>query len=134
MDNPVNPDPSPISAPITSEHRSRLAVVYIRQSTPDQVLANTGSAAAQRDLVDFAMQLGCAASLIQVIDSDLGRSSISKAGRTGYLELLMLMERDEVGIVLVQDLSRLSRKTSDIHSFLEQLEEKGVLIYTNGSL
>jgi DNA invertase Pin-like site-specific DNA recombinase len=134
MDSPVNPDPSLIPAPITSEHRSRLAIVYIRQSTPDQVLANTGSAAAQRDLVEVAQRLGWPASRIRVIDTDLGRSGTSKTGRTGYLELLMLMERDEVGIVLVQDLSRLSRKTSDIHSFLEQLEEMGVLIYTNGSL
>src|SRR5438132_10581810 len=46
----------------------------------------------------------------------------------------MLMESDQVSIVLVQDLSRLSRKRSDIASFLETAEEKRILIYTNGGL
>jgi len=44
------------------------------------------------------------------------------------------MDRNEVGIVLVQDLSRLSRRRSDISSFQERTEEGGVLIYTNGAL
>jgi DNA invertase Pin-like site-specific DNA recombinase len=44
------------------------------------------------------------------------------------------MDRDEVGIVLVQELARLSRKNSDTALFLEQAEEKGVLIYTHGAI
>jgi DNA invertase Pin-like site-specific DNA recombinase len=119
---------------IRTEHRQRLAVVYIRQSTLDQVRENTGSTAAQRDLVDVARWLGWPESRIRLIDSDLGLSGTSSSGRKGYLELLALMDRDEVGIVLVQVLDRLTRKKSDNALFLELAEEKGTLIYTNGAL
>ena len=47
---------------------------------------------------------------------------------------MTLMDRHEVGIVLVQELSRLSRKRSDIASFLEFAEEISTLIHTNGAL
>lgn len=130
-----NNDPlSSPSGPITSHHLQRLAVVYCRQSTLHQVRENTGSTAAQRDLVNVALRLGWPESRIRVIDSDLGLSGTSTSGRQGYLELLMLLDRDEVGLVLVQDLSRLSRKRSDTSLFLETVEDRGTLIYTNGAL
>lgn len=122
------------SGAVTPQHRQRLAIVYVRQSTPDQVRENTGSTAAQRDLFDIAQRLGWPESRIRLIDSDLGLSGTSASGRKGYLELLTLMDRDEVGIVLVQDLSRLSRKRSDIAIFLEHAEEKSTLIHTNGAV
>jgi len=122
------------SGPITTRHLQRLAVVYCRQSTTHQVRQNTGSTAAQRDLVNVALQLGWPESRIRVIDADLGLSGTSTSGRRGYLELLTLMDRDEVGIVLVQDLSRLSRKRSDSALFLEHAEEQGALVYTNGAV
>src|SRR5258706_3544054 len=122
------------SGPITPQHLRRQAVVYCRQSSLHQVRENTGSTAAQRDLVNVALRLGWPEARIRVIDSDLGLSGTSTSGRQGYLELLMLLDRDEVGIVLVQDLSRLSRKRSDIASFLESVEEKGTLLFTNGAL
>ena len=62
------------------------------------------------------------------------RSASRRSQAPGYLELLTLMDRDEVGIVLVQDLSRLSRKRSDSALFLEHAEEQGTLIYTNGAV
>ena len=87
------------SGPIRLKHLQRRAVVYIRQSSLEQVRDHTGSTAAQRDLVDVALRLGWPAAQIRVIDSDLGISGTSTSGRTGYLELLTLMDRDEVGIV-----------------------------------
>src|SRR5687768_16385561 len=107
---------------ITPQHLQQIAVAYCRQSSPHQVRENTGSAAAQRDLADIAVRLGWPEARIRVIDADLGLSGTSTAGRQGYLELLKMLDRDEVGIVLVQDLSRLSRKKSDIASFLENAE------------
>src|SRR5437762_1542978 len=118
------------SGPITAQHFQRFAIVYVRQSSTDQVRTNVGSTAAQRDLFKVALQLGWPESRVRVIDSDLGRSGTSTSGRTGYLELCALMDRDEVGIVLVQDLSRLGRKRSDIALFQELAEERDVLIYT----
>src|SRR5687767_5903552 len=110
------------SGPITPRHLQGLAVVYCRQSSPQQVRHHEGSAAAQRDLEHVAMQLGWPRERIRIIDADLGLSGMSSAGRHGYLELLTLMDCDEVAIVLVQELSRLSRKRSDIASFLETAE------------
>jgi DNA invertase Pin-like site-specific DNA recombinase len=122
------------SGPVRPEHRQRRAIVYIRQSTPDQVRENTGSTAAQRDLFDVAVRLGWPESRIQRIESDLALSGQSTSGRNGYLELLTLMRRNEVGIVLVQELSRLGRKRSDTALFLELAEETDTLIYTNGAV
>jgi DNA invertase Pin-like site-specific DNA recombinase len=121
------------SGVITLEHRQRCAAVYVRQSTPDQVKENTGSTAAQRDLWNVAVRLGWPESRIIRLE-DLGVSGTSNAGRGDYLRLLTMMDQDEIGIVLVADLSRLSRKRSDIASFLELAEEKNVLIYTNGAV
>ncbi len=44
---------------ITSEHLARQAVVYIRQSTPDQVANNLESKRRQYSLADRTRQLGC---------------------------------------------------------------------------
>jgi len=129
--------PAPLASqrsPITPEHLRRLAVVYVRQSSPGQVLEHTGSTDAQRDLSKVAIGYGWPDSRIQVIDCDLGRSGTSTSGRTGYLHLLTLIDRDEVGIVLVQDLSRLGRDDPAFFFFLQQATDKGVLVYTNGTL
>ena len=57
---------------ITPEHLTRQAIVYIRQSTPDQVAHNLESKRRQYGLSDRARQLGW--SDVIVIDDDLGRS------------------------------------------------------------
>ena len=46
------------SGKITSSHRSRAAVIYVRQSTLIQLERNTESTARQYDLVNRALQLG----------------------------------------------------------------------------
>nr|WP_036047291.1 recombinase family protein [Paraburkholderia mimosarum] len=57
---------------ITPEHLSRLACVYVRQSTQDQVQNNLESQRRQYALVERARQLGW--ERVEVIDDDLGRS------------------------------------------------------------
>lgn len=57
---------------ITPEHLARQAVVYIRQSTADQVINKRESQRRQYGLADRARQLGW--SEVVVIDEDLGRS------------------------------------------------------------
>src|SRR4051812_37418094 len=63
---------------ITSEQLARKAVVYIRQSTPDQVANNLESKRRQYGLADRTRQLGW--NDVAVIDDDLGRSG----GRPRY--------------------------------------------------
>ena len=60
---------------ITAEHLARQAVVYVRQSTQDQLQHNHESRRRQYGLVDRARELGWAEPM--VIDDDLGRSGSS---------------------------------------------------------
>jgi hypothetical protein len=62
---------------ITPEHLARIACVYIRQSTADQLAHNHESRRRQYGLVDRAKQLGW--SNVEVIDDDLGaRAAVSR--------------------------------------------------------
>ena len=59
---------------ITASHRSRLAYVYIRQSTQHQVLQHLESQRRQRSLVERAVELGWTRDRVTVVDEDLGQS------------------------------------------------------------
>ena len=60
---------------IQETHRQRQAVVYLRQSSPKQVLENRESALNQRALCDRLAELGWKKSQIVVIDEDQGKSA-----------------------------------------------------------
>src|SRR5688572_22358399 len=69
-------------------HRDRLAVVYVRQSTAQQVLAHQESTRLQYGLTRRAEGLGWARDRILVIDDDLGKSGSSASGRAGFQRLV----------------------------------------------
>ena len=69
---------------IGPSHLRRPAVVYVRQYSASQVERNTESTARQYGLASRAMALGWPASAVRVIDSDLGLSGASAAGRSGF--------------------------------------------------
>ena len=73
---------------IRPEHRDRLAVVYIRQSTPQQVERHQESGRLQYALVDHAIALGWPRERILVIDEDQGHSAASAQGRLGFQRLV----------------------------------------------
>ena len=89
----------PLSDKITGRHRDRTAVVYLRQSTPQQVGRHQESTRLQYGLVDRALQLGWAREHILVIDEDLGRSGGS-ADRPGFQRLVAEVSLGRVGLVL----------------------------------
>ncbi|MET4323657.1 hypothetical protein ABIC02_007447, partial [Bradyrhizobium sp. RT5a] len=80
---------------VTPEHLARQAVVYIRQSTPDQVAHNLESKRRQYNLPERARQLGW--SDVAVIDDDLGRSGGGAAG-PGFEKLLAAICEVRVGV------------------------------------
>src|SRR5215208_698697 len=82
---------------IADEHLQRLAIVYVRQSTPQQVLEHRESTARQYALADRAAALGWPAAAVQVIDEDQGQSGSSAAGRNGFQRLLSEVSSDRVG-------------------------------------
>src|SRR6476661_7921764 len=95
----------------------RKAVVYVRQSTQSQVMANLESQRRQYDLVDVARRHGF--SDVEVIDDDLGRSASGTVARPGFDRLVASLCAGEVGAVLCFDASRLSRNGRDWHHLLE---------------
>ena len=101
---------------ITPEHLGRGAFVYVRQSTPDQVLNNHESRRRQYALVDRARALGW--SMVEVIDDDLGRSG-SGIARPGFEKLLAAICEGRVGGVVSIEASRLARNGRDWHTLLE---------------
>src|SRR3982751_4204235 len=108
-----------LSPKIEPRHQRLQAIVYIRQSTPKQVQNNQESTRRQYQLVDRARQMGWAASQIRVIDEALGLSGASSRQRTGFQKLVAAIGLGEVGIVLVTEVSRLSRCNSDWHRVIE---------------
>ena len=87
-------------------HRKRLAIVYIRQSSPQQVVNHQESKLRQYALVELAAQLGWTSDSIEIIDEDQGTSGKSAEGRNGFNRLLAEIGLDHVGIIIGIELSR----------------------------
>ena len=100
-------------------HLDRWAIVYVRQSTPQQVSDHQESTARQYALVDLAVALGWPRERILVIDDDLGKSGESAEGRPGFQRLLAEVALDHVGLILGLEMSRLARSCKDWHQLLE---------------
>ena len=95
----------------------RKAVVYVRQSTQQQVQVNTESTRRQYELVEVARRRGFRD--IEVIDDDLGRSAGGATARPGFQRLVARLWAGEVGAGLCLDASPLARNGRDWHHLLE---------------
>ena len=91
-------------------HRDRLAVIYVRQSSRQQVLDHGESTRLQYGLTGRAAALGWPASRVMVIDEDLGRSAANAAERPGFARLVAEITMGHVGLVLGLEMSRLARE------------------------
>jgi DNA invertase Pin-like site-specific DNA recombinase len=106
-------------AKITGNHRDRVALVYVRQSTLAQVREHTESTARQYALAEQAVALGWARRDVEVIDADLGMSGRSTEGRDGFRELVARVCLGEVGAIFGLEISRLARSSADLSRLLE---------------
>jgi DNA invertase Pin-like site-specific DNA recombinase len=104
---------------VTEVHRSRTAVVYVRQSTLAQVERNTESTARQYDLVARARALGWPASQVRVVDGDLGVSGSALGQRDAFEGLVAEIALGQVGIVLALEVSRLARDNAAWYRLLD---------------
>ena len=111
--------PGGLSEKIFRRHRERLAIVYIRQSTVQQVERHQESTRLQYALADRAFHLGWARETIVVVDDDLGRSGATIEGRLGFQRLVAEVGLGRVGLVLGIEMSRLARSNRDWHQLLE---------------
>lgn len=111
---------------ITPDHLVRKAVVYVRQSTAEQVRSNRESQKRQYALADRARAMGWHS--VEVIDEDLGCSGATSAGRTGFARLVASICMKEVGAVFSLEASRLARNNRDWYQLLDFCTLVGTLI------
>jgi DNA invertase Pin-like site-specific DNA recombinase len=107
------------TAKIRDLHVERLAMVYVRQSTPQQVLENRESRERQYALAEFAQRLGWPAERVVVVDDDQGQSGKAAAERSGFQRLMTEVSLNHVGVVLGLELSRLARSNKDWHQLID---------------
>src|SRR2546423_14372950 len=113
---------------IHGAHYDRLAAVYVRQSTPQQMIRHQESTRLQYGLVERALALGWAQPQVLVIDDDLGKSADSMAGRSGFQRLVAEVSLAHVGSILGLEMSRLARSNRDWHHLLEVCALFGTLL------
>ncbi len=111
---------------LTAERLERGATVYIRQSTPSQVLHHLESQRRQYALEQDARQLGF--QRVAVIDEDLGRSGSGLVERAGFQQLVAAVCAGAVGAVFCIEASRLARNGREWHSLIEFCGLMGTLI------
>lgn len=117
-----------VPSKVQLHHHDRLAVVYIRQSSLQQVQNNQESTRLQYGLVDLGLRFGWSRDRILVIDEDLGISGASAEGRPGFQRLLREVALDHVGLIVGIEMSRLARSNRDWHQLLELCARFGTLI------
>jgi DNA invertase Pin-like site-specific DNA recombinase len=113
---------------IGSEHLSRLAVIYVRQSSARQVRENVESTQLQYNLATLARAYGWPEEQIITIDDDLGVSGRSLEGRVGFQRLLAEISLSHIGLVMGIEMSRLARNCRDWHQLLELCAVCGSLL------
>src|SRR5713226_290991 len=113
---------------VTQQHLEHDAYLYVRQSTPRQVLENTESTQRQYALRDRAVALGWPLDRIHVLDCDLGKSGSQSAGRDGFQKLVSEVALGKAGLVMGLEVSRLARNSADWHRLIELCSLAGALI------
>jgi DNA invertase Pin-like site-specific DNA recombinase len=116
------------SPKVKTWHLSRSAVVYVRQSTLQQVTEHQESTARQYALAGRAIDLGWPRDRVRIIDEDLGCSGQSAEGRPGFQRLLAEVALDQIGLILGLEVSRLARSCKDWHQLLEACARFRVLL------
>lgn len=107
-------------AKITETHLSRMACVYVRQSTPAQVRFNQESTERQYNLAAKAETLGWRPDQIRVLDRDLGHQSGARTtNRDDFKALVSDVAMGNVGAIFSLEASRLARSNQDWHRLLE---------------
>jgi DNA invertase Pin-like site-specific DNA recombinase len=96
---------------ITAEHKGRIAYVYVRQSTMQQVRLRRQSKRRQYELAEKAKRLGF--HRVEIIDDDLGKSGTGSEERPGFGRLLARVCEGQAGAVFAMEASRLARNNRD---------------------
>jgi len=116
----------PMNPKIRSEHLQRRAVIYVRQSTPTQLIHNQESQHRQYGLADQAREFGFAE--VITIDEDLGRTASGWVERPGFDRLVAEVCSGQVGAVFCIEASRLARNGRDWYHLIDLCGLVGALV------
>ena len=104
---------------VQPRHLSRRAAVYVRQSSPQQVISNKESQRVQYALGKRAAQLGWREDDIDIVDIDLGKTATTTDGRVGFQEIVAQIALNTIGILIAYDATRLARNCSHWYQLLD---------------
>lgn len=107
------------SSKVQDQHLGKLAVVYVRQSSPHQVQEHRESRELQYAFAEYAVALGWPKDRVLVIDDDQGQSGRTAEDRAGFQRLVAEVTMGHVGLVLGREVSRLARSNKDWHQLFE---------------
>ncbi len=107
------------STKVTATHLNRKAYIYVRQSSPHQVVEHQESGRRQYELRQRAIAMGWSEEQVEVIDSDQAKSATRAGERNGFENLVIEVSMGRAGIVLGLEVARLARNSSDWHRLLE---------------
>jgi DNA invertase Pin-like site-specific DNA recombinase len=116
------------SPKIRDLHLDRIAIVYVRQSDPQQVLNHRESRERQYELVELAVALGWPRDRVQLIDDDQGVTARIAGLRGGFQRLLAEVTMEHVGLILGIEMSRIARNNRDWHNLLEMCALFGTIL------
>jgi len=102
---------------IGAQHRERKAMLYIRQSSAQQVLHNRESRTLQYAMRERLATLGW--SEIEIIDEDLGLSAAGGTARAGFERMVAEVCLGKVGAVAAREVSRFARNSRDWQQLVE---------------
>ena len=106
-----------MSDKVGERHLRRKAILYVRQSTVQQLRHNEESRRLQYAMRDRLGTLGWQEA--EVIDEDLGRSAGGLVERAGFQRLVTQVTLGEVGAVAARELSRFARNSRDWQKLIE---------------
>jgi DNA invertase Pin-like site-specific DNA recombinase len=92
-------------------------MLYVRQSSPHQVIRNEESRRLQYAMKDRLQELGWTE--IEVVDDDLGQSAAGSAHRRGFERMVSEVCLGKVGAVAAREVSRFARNSRDWQQLVE---------------
>ena len=113
---------------ITDWHLGLLAIIYIRQSSAQQIRDHRESRERQYALVNFAIALGWPRDRILIIDDDQGLSGTTAENRGGFHRILAEVTMEHVGLILGIEMSRLARCNEDWQHLLKMCSIFGTVL------
>ncbi len=106
-----------MSEKIKPHHVARRAMLYVRQSSLQQVAHNTESRRLQYAMTDRLRRLGW--SDVETLDEDQGRSAGGGVERTGFQRMVGEVCLGKIGAVAAREVSRFARNSRDWQQLVE---------------